>query len=31
MASGRAIQYTDEMLEWIEANQAVISRSELTR
>lgn len=31
MASGRAIQYTDEMLEWIEANQADISRAELTR
>jgi len=31
MASGRAIKYTDEMLEWIEANQADISRAELTR
>lgn len=31
MASGRAIQYTDEMLEWVQANQADISRAELTK
>ncbi len=30
MASGRAIQYTDEMLEWVQANQADITRAELT-
>ena len=31
MASGRAIQYTDEMLDWVQANQADITRAELTK
>lgn len=31
MASGRAINYTKEMLDWVRNNQADISRAELTR
>ena len=30
MASGYPIRYTDEMLEWVQANQAGITRAELT-
>jgi|26BtaG_2_1085354.scaffolds.fasta_scaffold07919_3 hypothetical protein len=30
MASGHAIKYTQPMLEWVQANQADITRSELT-
>lgn len=30
MASGHAIKYTQEMLDWVQANQADITRAELT-
>ena len=31
MASGHAIKYTEAMLEWVQANQADITRAELTK